>query len=195
MLPSQVWGLLLPLRSSNTEQLRQQGTVSGQRIWEHSQSGPEIEPLPWDVEKGTESLRLCGIAVTTNLAFHKGRGRSIICTYIEAGTEAAHPGTDSKGWGKWVEFTAASDLVWPGTGSSVLGCRVASLTGYTLLPVPTEISPLSTEISATELSRFRHAQEQVSRHKNFTRKNLSTYRLHRSTKSGFRRLERQLYST
>lgn len=72
---------------------------------------------------------LQGMAVPTNLAFHKGRGRSIIRTYIEAGIEAAHSGTDSEGWGECVEFTATSDLVWPGTGSSVLGCRVASLTG------------------------------------------------------------------
>lgn len=68
------------------------------------------------MKTGTESLMLWGIAVTTNLAFHKGGGKSIICTYIEAGTEAAHPGTDSKGWGEWVEVTAASDLVWPGRG-------------------------------------------------------------------------------
>lgn len=56
-------------------------------------------PLGWG-KGGAESLKLWGIAVPTNLAFHKGRGRTIISTFIEAGTEAAHPGTDSKGWGE-----------------------------------------------------------------------------------------------
>lgn len=63
--------------------------------------GPRDSTIPLGCGKGeAESHRLWGIAVPTNLAFHKGRGRSIICTYIEAGTEAAHPGTDSKGGGK-----------------------------------------------------------------------------------------------
>lgn len=155
MLQSSVQGLAFPLRSSNGHQLMQQGTVTSQRTWVHSWSSPDIWSFPRDVEGRKLSFLGHGQKVyPLNKCSKKHRKKHNLHMRWRWDRRSISIGMEER-----VKFTSPSNLVQPGS--------LRTHCGQSWLK-----DPHKTAINATDLSRFRHAQKQTSRHKKFYQKKL-----------------------